>query len=221
MLAFRTANAKTHTPGVINRSLIRAKNDARKAAERMVRPAYQRIRTDPQIPNPLKVGIGVKLTARRRRHVGPPVTRPTMLATTDQSGRISIQVFDSDLRRKAKPKDVAGFELFHRIRSQAALRAMQEQGVDPHSADARELAALAASIGEAASDWSYVGYFTASPITIAPLTTQPADEVTLVARWTNRTGVRGPLGNPKTCIPQYNPARDIGKGTMVIRRRAA
>lgn len=65
VLAFRTALAVSWPIATRSMTNVRAKNDARKAAERLVRAESQRIRTDSQISPELKARIGLKPRSRR------------------------------------------------------------------------------------------------------------------------------------------------------------
>jgi hypothetical protein len=233
VLAFRTANANAHTPGVISSSLIRAKNDARKAAERLVRPAYQRVRTEPRIPSALKVRAGVQLTKKRRRYVGPPESAPNVFAECDNSGRVTIKVSDSVRTRRAKPPQASGFELFERVRSQALIKAIRERKrrtSDDKSGDvmttttttAATSSSAAPMVRAASKGWQYVGMFTAAPITIVPHTEQDGDLVTYAARWVSRRGEPGPFGRASTVVPLHNPIAALGGfGSRRQRRSAA
>jgi hypothetical protein len=220
VLAFRTANAKTWDRSEMTLLLAREKNLARKAAERAIRPAYQRIRTDPKIADLLKLRAGVKPTAKRRQHVGPPITRPQLFLDSDTSGRMLIRVRDLGSNRRGKPREAAGFELFQRIRPLAVWQAMREQGIDSEAADAIELAKLSISLGEVPTGWQYVGYFTAAPIVLAPPIAEMGDEVSLIVRWTNRKGEPGPFGQVVKCMPQFDPMRNVGNAPSVVRREA-
>jgi hypothetical protein len=233
VLAFRTANAKAHTPGVISSSLIRAKNDARKAAERLVRPAYQRLRTEPRIPSELKLRAGVKLTKKRRRYVGPPESAANVFAECDNSGRVTIKVNDSVRIRRAKPPEASGFELFERVRSQALIKAIRERkrraNEDKAAVAATTTAATTTAItttatttiSAASRGWQYVGMFTAAPITIIPHTAQDGDFVTYAARWVNRRGEPGPFGQTSSVVALHNPAAALGSFGRVRRRTPA
>lgn len=220
---FRATHAKLRRIEFKTFRQSRVKSAARKAAERLVRPAYQRIRTDPRIAAELKVAVGVRLTKKRRRLVGPPAGVPSLTAKTDLSGRVTLLVVDAGSSRKAKPADANGFELFQRIRSQVLITAMRERGIrDDETPDAVTAAAIAAPIGEAPGLWRYAGTFTATPIILAPAITAVGDEVTFAARWVNRRGEPGRFSSTVTAYPMFNPAAALdGARRRTLRRPVA
>ena len=199
--AFRTALARTHTPGVVSSSLCRAKNDARRTAERFIRSMAQRIRTDPQIDASLKIQIGLNPGQQRRRRVPPPESVPWLRASAETSGVIRIHVSDSQTGRRARPRSAVGLQLFERVRPREV--------VDAHPApEPNGVANVGAD--ETPPGWRFVGVFTATPIRIYPSSTNPGDEVTLVARWFTRRGEGGPFGRPTSlrvpfgAVPRFN-----------------
>jgi hypothetical protein len=231
VLAFRIALSKAHPIGTRSQSLVRTKNDARKAAERLVRPAAQRFRTDPQIAADLKILIGLKPRTTRRRKIPALESSPSLLLSAAMSGAVTVSARDSQTFRSARPKSAMGMELYERIRpvetmlaaaaaakaAAAAVKAAAAPDADPADANpAGSSSALAnpstlntpdasSAIAEPIR-FRFIGVYTRTPIRMYPPIRAHGDEVTYVARWVTRRGEPGPWGQPASIRPPLQPA---------------
>ncbi len=69
--SYRQAVRRTWPIGIRTRGAVSAKNNARKSAERVIRPMVQRIRVDLRIDAESKIAIGLKTAKKRRRRIAP------------------------------------------------------------------------------------------------------------------------------------------------------
>ena len=187
--AFRVANATCGRPVTCSPVARKTREDSRKAAERLVRPAATRINKDPRIAADLKVAIGLKPREKRRQHIDPPQSVPVLKLRADLSGRMHIRVRDSQSSRRARPKSAAGLELYERITP-------QQIAEGAGATDAGAIANVGAD--DAPSGWRFVGVFTRTPIVIYPAAKATGEPVWYVARWFSRRGEPGKFGDPRT-----------------------
>lgn len=194
--AFRLLNAQCHEPEYRTRSNISAKNSARLAAEKLVRPEAQRIRTDPRIDSNLKVLVGLNPERRRRQHVGVPESVPDLTIKLAKSDLIQIFVRDSQSNRRGRPRGASGIELYEHVHAvPVSVRiAGSYQG------------AIHLDRNGVPKDWRFVGIFTSTPFAIQPSSKTPGDVVSYVARWITRRGEPGAFGKPQSERVQFNQA---------------
>lgn len=216
--AFRTANAIAWATSTATRPNRWAKNAARKAAERLVRPEAQRIRTDPRIPAELKANIGLKPPGKRRRCIPPPESVPRLYLSEPALGVARIQVLDSHSGRRARPRAAIGLELWQRIRPAAVANA--RYGPTP-VASPEEQGDPEARVESSDYPWRFIGVFSRWPMTFQPRIENHADEVSYVARWVTRRGEPGRFGAAASIQLVRNPALRTGAGRSDPRRLAA
>lgn len=185
VVAFRAALARSLTPATRTRPAVSGKNDARKAAERLIRPMAQRIRTDTRIDAAAKVNIGLHPGGKRRRVVGPPASSPRLSLRATLDGWVTVKVSDSETGRRARPREAVGMELYVSVRPAAAARGEVPAGE------------AGAMTGESMAAWRFLGLFTATPFAVDPRAGGPGDEVTLMGRWVTRRGEPGAFGQAK------------------------
>jgi hypothetical protein len=189
VLAFRVANAKCGRPITNSPVARRAKNEARIAAERLLRPAATRINRDPRIAANLKVSIGLKPRTKRRHRIDPPQTVPVLSLRADRSGRMHVRVHDSQSLRRAKPKSAVGLQLFERIipRDVAHAASAAGSGAVPN-----------VGADETPPGWRFVGLFTRALFVFDHAAKATGDQASYVARWYTRPGKPGRFGNIST-----------------------
>lgn len=196
--AFRTSVAVVHSPRTRTPIACEQKRVARKAAERLIRPAAQRIRVDPTISSQAKVNIRITLPSKRRRRVAPPEGSPLLIAKAMDTGLLRVLTTDRISGKRAKPDGVIGLQLFERVCPRNA---------DPKSRDTLP--------------WRFVDVFTRSPFLYMPRIEAAGDEVSLTGRWVTRRGERGPFSQPISIIPAFNPAPHLDSLNVIDHRRAA
>ena len=218
---FSAALKATQTPGVQSSPLIRAKNDARRSAESVMRPMAQRIRRDRRIDSTLKIRIGLTPPATRRQTVEPPQSTPQLIARSRSGvGGVEIFVMDSASQRRKRPAAAMGLALYQRIVPLAAVEALglayaagTGEGILP-AVDGEPPVAVE-------HPWTFIGVYSAWPINLDPAIERTGDVVGYAARWITRQGECGPFGVPTSIRPQYNTARALGMKTSSRRHLAA
>ena len=193
VLTFRTALAISWPPATRSMTKVRAKNDARKAAELLIRSESQRIRTDPQISSELKVRIGLKPRAKRRRSIAPPESVPVLIVRSENSGAVTIRVSDSQRNGRAKPRGSVGMQLYQRIVPRELVSTLTKS--DSTITEPR---------------WQFVGVYGSTPIQINPKTNEPGDLICLAARWMTRRGETGAFGQIATTTSCFDGVRNDG-----------
>lgn len=93
---FADAYANVATPQTRIRSAVEEKDATRAQAERTCRPFYARIKSDPSIPDPDKILIGVRPINNHRTRIGPPTTRPLLSIQNVTLNIHTLSVRDSD-----------------------------------------------------------------------------------------------------------------------------
>lgn len=179
--AFRTALRIARSPSTATRPNTARKNAARRLAEQLIRPAAQRVRTDPTIPAELKINMGIKPGGPRRRRVGPPESSPVLRAVTELSGFVRIDVRDSASGKRAKPDGVAELRLYKRV---------CPRDTDPALRDSLP--------------WTFAGSYSRWPIQFLPNIEAPGDEVSIVASWVTRRREEGPDSQVISVLPHFN-----------------
>jgi hypothetical protein len=92
------------------------KNEARQAAEKLIRPAAQKIRIDVNIPAALKAAIGLKPPGARIGRIHPPASCPVLyFSGITLSGQITIRFYDSQSLKGRRPYGAVGLELYEQI----------------------------------------------------------------------------------------------------------
>ncbi|HEX3355837.1 MAG TPA: hypothetical protein VHS31_02555 [Tepidisphaeraceae bacterium] len=215
VLAFRTANANCWPSAIRNRARKCTKDVARKAAEKLVRPTSQRIRTDPRIAPDLKVMIGLKPPGKRRRQIPMPQSVPILTLSAPMSGVVSIKVTDSISIRRAKPTGAKGLELWERFHPVEETNAPI---ANPSDGDSSKTSANAGGPGES---WRYVGLYTRTPIEVHPSITKPGDGVSYVARWVTQRGEPAEFGQITAIRPVFSVTTKLGMLMQRRRRMAA
>lgn len=180
------ANVMALQSGVQSRELSTTMRQTRKAAEKLVRPEAQRIRTDPKIEGALKVRIGLKVNRKRRRHVGPPAGRPRLSAPRVEINQIYLRVRDSESPyRNALPDGAAFYEVYERVHSLEASNGIATKNENPQ--------------------WQYLGCFSRPAVIICSSAQKSGQRVDLVARWMSRTCEPGAYGYPITLNVRVDP----------------
>jgi hypothetical protein len=208
---FRVANATAGRPATRTSVAIQARDDARKAAERMLRPAAKRINSDPRIASDLKVAIGLKPRKKRRHRIDPSESVPVLNPQADMTGGIHIRVHDSQRGRRARPKWAAGLELYERIIPRDAANGAP-------AIDASTVANGGAEV--VPPGWRFIGNYTRTPIVVYPAANATGDAVYYQARWFTRRGAPGRFSDPRTVNAIYN-AGVRPSALQLNRRRAA
>jgi hypothetical protein len=214
VMAFRVANAQCWPTAIRNRVRVVAKNGARKAAEQLVRPASQRIRTDPRIAPESKVTIGLKPLGKRRGKIPIPASVPVLSPTANISGTVTIRVLDSGSSRGGKPAGAKSMELWERVE----LTKPQPLGGNstgiPNDLDS--------ALPQINSDgeWRFVGSFMRTPITIYPAIRKTGDTVSYAARWVTQRGERARFGDIISINAIHHPASKLAMNMQDNRRVA-
>jgi hypothetical protein len=202
---FRTANARCWPSAIRNRVRVVTKNQARKSAEQMIRPASQRIRTDPRIADVLKLQIGLKPKGKRRRQIPAPESVPLLILNSATSGVMTIKVLDSTSGRRGKPKEAQALELYERVRPRDVINALRQKTpvadnssntVDPLS-------------NNGTGRWRFIGVYTRTPIQVYPATNHTGDEVSYVARWVTARGEPANFGEAATIYASHGSVRNV------------
>jgi hypothetical protein len=219
--AYRIANAKCWPSGDRTRDKVRAKNNARKRAERIVRPEAQRIRKDPRIDASLKVLLGLNTNTRRRRRIPVPTSVPYLRADSDLSGVITVRYQNRENYRTARPEGAAGIELWERITPLAVINARHamQGGQSVEAEDANDTPDAPSPHADAT--WRFVGLYTRTPIIMRPPLQTHGDAVEYIARWVTARGEPGAFSRSVCLRPAFNPLRDMRTDAKQYPRRVA
>jgi hypothetical protein len=196
--AYSAAYADAAPSGTKCKSLVTLKNSTRKEAERLIRPAAQRVRTDPQIVDELKVLVGLAPRARRRREIPAPQSAPVLAVSAEMNGVVTLTVSDSLSQRARRPAGAKGMELYERIIPNATIEAWSRGERAP---------------GADAPAWRFIGLQTRTPIERVPPLAARGDQACYVARWVTARGRVSPFGNEVVIRPAFNP---LTRATMAI-----
>jgi hypothetical protein len=208
--AYRVAQAKCWPSGDRNAAKVCAKNNARKRAERIVRPEAQRIRKDPRIDLSLKVLLGLNVNTHRRRKIPVPTGVPLLRVQFNLAGAVTVRFLNSENYRTARPHGVAGIELWEKITPHATVEEViaRRRGQPMGSDDANDTPDAPSQY--ATGTWRFVGLYTHTPIRMRPPIQTHGDEVAYMARWVTPRGEPGAFGNRVSVRPAFNPLRDMG-----------
>jgi hypothetical protein len=200
---------------------VRAKNDARKLAERIVRPEAQRIRKDPRIDLSLKVLLGLNVNTHRRRKIPVPTGTPLLRVRFDLSGVITVRYQNRVNYGAARPDGAAGIELWEKITPLAVINArFAKRRGQPIEAEA-EIDTPDAPSRHAEGSWRFVGVYTRTPILMRPPVQTHGDAVEYIARWVTARGEPGAFSRSVCLRPVFNPLRDMRTEAKQYPRRVA
>ncbi|HEV7301925.1 MAG TPA: hypothetical protein VGN72_21500 [Tepidisphaeraceae bacterium] len=178
---YRLALVAAREPITRTRAMVLTKTIARRAAERIVRPMAQRLRSDSELAPALKVNLGLRPAKRRVRHVGPPDGKPVLTVVTGRHGETTLTAVHSGHRhRTARPRDTVGLQLFEFIQP------LGTAAGDPP--------------GDIELNWRLVGTFTRHRFTVPARAQSFGDRMTFVARWVTRRGETGAFSNPVSTV---------------------
>ena len=168
--AYSAALLLALNPPTRNELTIIAKDEARNAAEQIVRQYAMQIKFNAGIPTDAKAAIGVAQPNPTRTPINVPDTLPALLIVGSLKGSQTVQFRNPDTEGKAKPFGATMVELWVAVTEE-----------DP---------ALFASQAKA------YGLFTKNPIGVAFAEADDGKMATHFARWVDRKGQVGPWSLP-------------------------
>jgi hypothetical protein len=168
--AFADAYFAFNTPAGDSSSNYIAKETARLAVERDTRLLVRLVRGSVDVSDAMRIELGVPPRSVRRGHVPAPDSAPHLRITGTIGNVIQLRLFDPDVARRGKPKDVKGATI------------LQHVGDEP-PADAGQ--------------WRYKGNTTRVTADVSfDAALAPGTKVWLVARWMNSRTEPGPWSPP-------------------------
>lgn len=163
------ASPSTRTQGAVHQ-----KDQARRAAERIIRGFASRIRVNDDIPVALKAGLGIRPVPRSYARVLPPQSAPALTVTNIGAARHTLIARDrgsvaGEGTESRKPNGAIGLLLFRIVADEPARR--------PDKAE-------------------FLGFITRGIIESLFTTADRGKTATYFARWTNAKGQMGPWSIP-------------------------
>jgi hypothetical protein len=144
------------------------KNEARKAAEVLIRPFVNRFLRFPPVTNEDRMAMGIPNPKEGRTPIPVPTTSPKLLPNTGTRRRLIIHYRNEESEQRGKPKDIHGIEIMWAI-------------LDHPPVDLDELI--------------HSSFSTRSPLTLEFKEYERGCHVYMTGRWEiNRDGEKGPFG---------------------------
>ncbi len=204
--AFRTANAQCWPSAIRNRVRVVTKNQARKSAEQLVRPASQPHSN--RSAHRRRSETADRIEAEGQTTPADPRSRRVchrLILNSATSGVMTIKVLDSTSGRRGKPKEAQALELYERVRPRDVINALRQKTpvadnssntVDPLS-------------NNGTGRWRFIGVYTRTPIQVYPATNHTGDEVSYVARWVTARGEPANFGEAATIYASHGSVRNV------------
>ncbi len=115
VLTWHNAYLAATTPATRTPVTIAAKDNARAAAEALIRPYATRVSTNPAVTDANKVALGVTVRTTVPTPIPPPTTVPNLSLLAAITGQQTLEYKESGTSNKAKPYGSIGVQLFRAI----------------------------------------------------------------------------------------------------------
>jgi hypothetical protein len=167
-------------PGTATKPATAAKNDARKALEKLMRSMAGQIRARKDISLTAKIAVGIMERKTKQTRTPRPDKAPGIRVLGVVGHAVTIQLTDEPTGRFGKPDGVTGASVFYHV------------GENPPAARGK---------------WSFARQSSRARLTVTiPASVPSGAKVWFTAIWWNRRGESGPHATPVVAYMSYAPS---------------